>query len=126
MTEQPKKGLPIAAGLPAKLVTTRVDDSLSAEMQCYTLMRGDEPRVQAEDDGGPSPAEAADMIIKLGNRVKLERRERKQDQEASGRRRAAQEAVRTRPEPQSPETGGVGPSKEENRSGAVPEPGESP
>jgi len=79
MTEQPKKGLPIAAGLPAKLVTTRVDDSLSAEMQCYTLMRAKEARVKPQEEGGPDPAECADAIIRLANRVKLQRRESKRD-----------------------------------------------
>ena len=55
-------------------------DWLLAEMECYILMRAKEPRVKPQEQGGPTPAECADMIVRLGNRVKLERRERKRDE----------------------------------------------
>jgi len=54
-------------------------DWLLAEMECYILMLPKEPRVKPREQGGSDPAECADAIIRLANRVKLQRRESKRD-----------------------------------------------
>jgi len=99
-------------------------EPLSAEMECYTLMRSDQPRVQAEEDGGPSPSECAAMIVELGERVRSQRRRRRIQQEPPGSRRTAQKALGAASEPRSPAEGAIGPPNGDNAPGPVPERGE--